>query len=554
VHDRFHGLLERVDEIRSRPGEESNASMSPAPFDISLLTPISAADAEVINAAFRYIPDDLVRPSFIAALEAMLTEFFPPEYETLHELVLEGRTERAKGEEERFQVVLDQSEITIGRRKENDVQVRDVFASGKHAMIYRRNGRYYLADLKSANKTRLRGKTVKPGHDVEIHDGDEIRLGNTTIIVRMRTKRLLKSVLSIHCRRIEQYLFRHWRERIPPIAALVRIALPPLERRAVVELDNELCMGLYERLLYGVGATSRLHRRLTEIEEGVVKFILLKALDTISREMGPDAKICPRLVDLTRTVDMLGEDFHDEEAIAVLSFHITLGQRATYARLGLPVKLLEEQGLVSGPQAFSGSQRAKQFLHRRLGKYADIRLQLPVWLGTIGLTSDDLELIKPGDSILLDDIDCRFEQNLLSGTGVIFLGSPDDGAFRVQVGCTEDGELALELGDFLQRGEYRMTSEQQEPERIEGEEAIDLSETAKLIIQQATVPVAVELGRLRMSLAEVIRLRKGQILPLGKEPTDLVDLVLAEDQRIVARGKLINMEGKFGVQLVEVLS
>jgi serine/threonine-protein kinase len=50
--------------------------------------------------------------------------------------------------------------------------------SRRHARCTRRDGAYYIEDLNAYNRTRLNGELLVPHQDVEIHDGDTLRLGN----------------------------------------------------------------------------------------------------------------------------------------------------------------------------------------------------------------------------------------------------------------------------------------------------------------------------------------------------------------------------------------
>ena len=63
--------------------------------------------------------------------------------------------------------------------------------------------------------------------------------------------------------------------------------------------------------------------------------------------------------------------------------------------------------------------------------------------------------------------------------------------------------------------------------------------------------VCIELGRTRMRLQDVALLRRGSVVVLDRYVDELV-YVLVNGQRI-ARGKLLVVDGRFSVQLVEFL-
>ena len=50
--------------------------------------------------------------------------------------------------------------------------------SRRHARFMRRDGHCYVEDLNAYNRTRVNGRPLVPHEDVELHDGDTLRLGN----------------------------------------------------------------------------------------------------------------------------------------------------------------------------------------------------------------------------------------------------------------------------------------------------------------------------------------------------------------------------------------
>jgi hypothetical protein len=68
--------------------------------------------------------------------------------------------------------------VTIGRSDQCDIAVKDSSMSGKHAEISKINGEIRVKDLGSANGIWLNGERVD---DVELFDGDVLRLGQTSI-------------------------------------------------------------------------------------------------------------------------------------------------------------------------------------------------------------------------------------------------------------------------------------------------------------------------------------------------------------------------------------
>src|SRR5437762_2454034 len=70
--------------------------------------------------------------------------------------------------------------VTVGRSDQCDIAVKDSSMSGRHAEISKINGEIRVRDMGSANGIWLNGERVD---DVELFDGDVLRLGQTSIRV-----------------------------------------------------------------------------------------------------------------------------------------------------------------------------------------------------------------------------------------------------------------------------------------------------------------------------------------------------------------------------------
>ena len=67
--------------------------------------------------------------------------------------------------------------LSVGRSKEADVQIEDRYASGIHARVFSREGRFFVEDMNSTNGTLLNGATLRG--EAELIDGDTIQIGDT---------------------------------------------------------------------------------------------------------------------------------------------------------------------------------------------------------------------------------------------------------------------------------------------------------------------------------------------------------------------------------------
>ena len=61
----------------------------------------------------------------------------------------------------------------------------------------------------------------------------------------------------------------------------------------------------------------------------------------------------------------------------------------------------------------------------------------------------------------------------------------------------------------------------------------------------------IELGRTQMYLEDVLKLRKGSVVPLDKLAGDPVDIYV--NQRLVARGEVLVLNDNFCVRVAELI-
>jgi hypothetical protein len=71
----------------------------------------------------------------------------------------------------------------LGRASSNTVIVEDPFASSEHALLYRRDGRWWLEDLNSRNGTLLNGERLRAAAIVAT--GDEVGIGGVRLRIEL---------------------------------------------------------------------------------------------------------------------------------------------------------------------------------------------------------------------------------------------------------------------------------------------------------------------------------------------------------------------------------
>lgn len=110
-----------------------------------------------------------------------------------------------------------------------------------------------------------------------------------------------------------------------------------------------------------------------------------------------------------------------------------------------------------------------------------------------------------------------------------------------------DGAGVTVLGSF-----YLRAHDMADPQT---EQAASPPETESLndsLLRELPVQVTCEIGRVTLSAREVLDLRPGAVLPVGRPLAGPVDLTAGG--RVLAHGELVDVEGEIGVRITEILS
>ena len=261
--------------------------------------------------------------------------------------------------------------------------------------------------------------------------------------------------------------------------AAVNVVLEGVACTATLEVDCRLLARALERL-GGERVWTPAARGATERETALLDLCTLAALDALRG--GAVEPLVPRLA--------LPAGLAAGRDALVVALDLTVGDERGRGRLRVPPAALRALARGSEPTAAA----------------AALPVELALRTGTATLARDELDLLAPGDVLLLDERDSG-EELALPG-GLTLRGQLDGSLFHVQ-------EIAM-------------------------------TET------QASYPLtlAVEVARVTVTFGELARLERGAVLALDARRDGAV--VLRAGDRALARGELVEVDGGLGVRIVEL--
>lgn len=72
------------------------------------------------------------------------------------------------------------------------------------------------------------------------------------------------------------------------------------------------------------------------------------------------------------------------------------------------------------------------------------------------------------------------------------------------------------------------------------------------LLMDIQVTLSVEIGRTRLPIKDLLALTQGSVVELGREVNEPLDLMV--NGTLIARGEVVEADGRFGLRLIDVVS
>jgi len=110
-----------------------------------------------------------------------------------------------------------------------------------------------------------------------------------------------------------------------------------------------------------------------------------------------------------------------------------------------------------------------------------------------------------------------------------------------------DGAGVTVLGSY-----YLRAHDMADPQTESAAPSPETESLSDSLLRELPVQVTCEIGRVTLSAREILDLRPGTVLPVGRPLAGPVDLTAGG--RVLAHGELVDVEGEIGVRITEILS
>lgn len=215
---------------------------------------------------------------------------------------------------------------------------------------------------------------------------------------------------------------------LPDPLALIVVGMPPLEAKLFVDCEIRLARLIVEKMLGGERESPTEVAALSDIEQGVLEYLLLQLLAHIHRQCGEHPRVHFRFERFVATAEALRPLAASDVRIVVLTLRVTVGDSEGFVRLGLPHPLIA--GAFVDVEGIGEERVAERVaLRQRLRRYEYLRLPLWAEAGRATLKPADLGALEVGDVVILDASQVNVEAGKPVGRVILRAGAGHEGGF-----------------------------------------------------------------------------------------------------------------------------
>lgn len=341
----------------------------------------------------------------------------------------------------------------------------------------------------------------------------------------------------------------------------------PNKTRGLLEVELGLAHHAIDMLLGGAGEAVAL-RPLTDIEEGVMTYVIIETLKALSPSIDP-ALPKLRIEGVVRGFGDIHGLIPENENLAVVQLKAVFGGHAGYVRIVLPEEVLA----AANPPTDAAVRRARRSADAAAhgSRLRNVKTSIRAEIGNVEISAADLSQLRERDVVLVDGLSCRPDQGQ-GGTARLRVGYGRTGHLDAEI-VVEDGRFqakvtGINVGAPAPPGSGDDAAEEQSageaeapppdddesttPGSARGRNDVDDAQSAggADLMNDIPLQIAVELGRVATTAEEVVSLKVGHVFDLNRVAGEPLDLSV--QGKVVARGELVEIDGNLGIRILSL--
>ncbi|MCL2012566.1 MAG: FliM/FliN family flagellar motor switch protein [Cystobacterineae bacterium] len=326
---------------------------------------------------------------------------------------------------------------------------------------------------------------------------------------------------------------------------LAVLSFRPYQPRGFWEIELGFAHKAVE-LLLGANSESVEIRALTELEEGILQFLALQVLRTMFVNAGA-GKVHVRLDNIFSSSKAVMPLMASETHMVLMSLSASVDGHKGCFRFFIPATVLSK--LQPHADAPVRAYRMQQNLIRAKDRLALPNLSLRVEIGHAEIPKAEYEGLRPGATVLLDKLTLRPDKRA-DGSAELRIGAGFSGHLDCQLGFDGRGYKAevekITLGTVSESLDHNLSDRGKRKGEIMDPNQL----SAAPLLSDVPLRLVVELARIPVTIEEVVEMKVGHVIDLGRLASDPLNLVV--NGKTVGQGELVEFDGQLGIRLIAV--
>lgn len=183
------------------------------------------------------------------------------------------------------------------------------------------------------------------------------------------------------------------------------LSMEPLKEKAFLQIDPLIAHLAIEKLLGGQKELEVELRELTETEQGIIEFLILKILSSVDKMCGEKGRLHFRLEELLMEPGKIHKLKSENSEMVCVKVHLSLLKRSGFLNLYLPHPWIVEGFLKDLPAESTG-----EFLFEmksRIKHFGPFAVDLVGSIGETTVSFGETKHLEAGDVILLDQANVK---------------------------------------------------------------------------------------------------------------------------------------------------
>ncbi len=221
------------------------------------------------------------------------------------------------------------------------------------------------------------------------------------------------------------------------------ITFPPNTGVFFLDMPSEFAKTIVYRVLGKEDSVSGNDPEMTEVEQGIFTFVILKLLSALQASQNKDLGGQFQVIKIGQGSQTLSSHLSDDASLILVNFKVMINQQIYFLRLIVPPELL--QSLTASVQNIDRQSTLK------LGAKRAFAVQVPIIaeVSQISLHKSDFESLDVDDIIVLETNQVHLKSPGLTGDLHCKIGDQEFGSFKGTLLLTKSGRYAIQVKDLI---------------------------------------------------------------------------------------------------------